>query len=220
MSVPRQRGDNRGPMRPLVILISGHGSNMEALARTAQREAWRERLGAHVACVISNRPDAPGLATAQQLGLPTEVLDHRGFASREAFDQALMQRIDAHAPALVLLAGFMRILTPGLVRHYAGRMVNIHPSLLPAFAGLHTHRRAIAAGCRVAGATVHWVAEQVDGVESAEDAQGAAQRAGILGQAVVPVLPGDDEHSLGARVLAEEHLLYPRVVRELLSRTR
>lgn len=217
MSVPRQRGDNRAPMRSLVILISGHGSNMEALARTAQREAWRERFGAHIACVISNRPDAPGLATARQLGLPTEVLDHRGFASREAFDQALMQRIDAHAPALVLLAGFMRILTPGLVRTYAGRLVNIHPSLLPAFAGLHTHRRAIAAGCRVAGATVHWVAEQVDGVESSA---GTAEGAGILGQAVVPVLPGDDEHSLAARVLAQEHLLYPRVVRELLSRTR
>lgn len=207
-------------MRHLVILISGHGSNMEALARTAQREAWPERLNARIAAVISNRPDAAGLKLAHDLGLPTEVLDHRGFASREAFDAALMQRIDAHAPALVLLAGFMRILTQGFVRHYAGRLVNIHPSLLPAFAGLHTHRRALAAGCQVAGCTVHWVSEAVDGVEAA--APGAGERAappGILGQAVVPVLPGDDEQTLADRVLAQEHLLYPRVVRELLART-
>lgn len=203
MSVPRQRGDNRAPMRSLVILISGHGSNMEALARTAQREAWRERFGAHIACVISNRPDAPGLATAQQLGLPTEVLDHRGFASREAFDQALMQRIDAHAPALVLLAGFMRILTPAFVARYAGRLVNIHPSLLPAFPGLRTHARALEAGCRFAGATVHHVTADLD-------------HGPILDQAIVPVMPDDSPESLAARVLTQEHVLYPRAIARLL----
>ncbi len=208
-------------MRHLVILISGHGSNMEAIARTAQREAWHERLNARIASVICNRPDAAGLQMAQGLGLPTEVLDHRGFGSREAFDAALMQRIDAHTPTLVLLAGFMRILTPAFVRHYAGRLINIHPSLLPAFAGLHTHRRALAAGCTVAGCTVHRVGEVVDGVEAGGGmpADHSAAPPAILGQAVVPVLPGDDEQALAARVLAQEHLLYPRVVRQLLERT-
>lgn len=209
-------------MRQLVILISGHGSNMEALARAAQREAWHEHLNARIAAVISNRPDAPGLATARAMGLAVDVVDHRAFESRDAFDAALMQRIDAWQPALVLLAGFMRILTPAFVRHYAGRLINIHPSLLPAFAGLHTHRRALASGCRVAGATVHWVSEAVDGVEATDGAHGpnGPQGAAILGQAVVPVLPGDDEHTLAARVLSQEHLLYPRVVRELLAQAR
>ena len=195
-------------MRKLVILISGVGSNMEALALAALREDWRARFGAVISGVISNRPDAPGLARARELGLPTEVLDHRGFGSREAFDAALTQRIDAHTPTLVLLAGFMRILTPGFVHHYAGRLLNIHPSLLPAFPGLHTHRRALAAGCKVAGATVHWVSEAVDGIEGG----------GIVDQAVVPVLPGDDEAALAARVLAQEHHLYPKAVCAVLAR--
>lgn len=195
-------------MRKLVILISGAGSNMEALALAARRENWAGRFDATIAAVISNRPDAAGLVRAQALGLPTEVLDHRAFASRAAFDVALMERIDFQAPTLVLLAGFMRILTPDFVHHYAGRLLNIHPSLLPAFPGLHTHRRAIDAGCQVAGATVHWVRPTVDGIEDGS----------IVDQAVVPVLPGDDEAALAARVLSQEHRLYPQAVRGILAR--
>jgi len=184
----------------IVILISGTGSNMAAIARAAQEEAWQQKWGARIATVISNKADAGGLALAQSLGLATEVLSHRAFDTREAFDAALMARIDLHAPALVVLAGFMRILTPGFVKHYAGRLINIHPSLLPAFAGLHTHQRAIDAGCRVAGATVHQVTTELD--------HGA-----ILAQAVVPVLPGDSAAALAARVLTQEHLIYPQAVR-------
>jgi phosphoribosylglycinamide formyltransferase-1 len=194
-------------MKNLVILISGSGSNMEAIVRTAQRDDWPGRLQARIAAVISNRPDCPGLQKARALGIATQVLDHRAFSTattpREAFDAALIEVVDRHAPDLLVLAGFMRILTPGFVRHYSGRMVNIHPSLLPAFAGLHTHRRAIEAGCRVAGATVHRVTEELD-------------HGPILDQAVVPVLPGDDEEALAARVLAQEHRMYPRVIARLL----
>ena len=193
------------PSKNIVILISGAGSNMQVLIEAAAQQQWGPRLGARVAAVLSNRPDAPGLALAQQAGVDTEVLDHRAFATREAFDAELMQRIDRHAPALVVLAGFMRILTPGFVRHYEGRLVNIHPSLLPAFTGLHTHRRAIEAGCVVAGATVHLVTAELD-------------HGPILAQAVVPVLPDDTEHSLAARVLTQEHRLYPQAIRELLQR--
>jgi len=188
----------------IVILISGSGSNMAALARAAEREDWSATLGAKVAAVVSNRADSPGLALARELGLATQVVPHKDYASREAFDAALMAAIDAHSPALVVLAGFMRILTPGFVAHYAGRLVNIHPSLLPAFAGLNTHQRAIDAGCQVAGATVHRVTVDLD-------------HGPILAQAVVPVLPGDTADVLAARVLSQEHRLYPQAVRDLLD---
>ena len=192
------------PAKSIVILISGNGSNMRAVIEAAAREDWLGRLGARVVAVISNKPEAAGLGLAQQAGIATEVLDHRGYDSREAFDAALMQAIDRHAPTLVLLAGFMRILTPGFVRHYEGRLVNIHPSLLPAFPGLHTHRRAIEAGCAQAGATVHWVTPELD-------------HGPILAQAAVPVLPGDTEQTLAARVLEQEHRIYPQAVRQLLT---
>jgi phosphoribosylglycinamide formyltransferase-1 len=192
------------PTKSIVILISGNGSNMRAVIEAAVREDWLGRLGARVVAVISNKPEAAGLGLAQQAGIATEVLDHRGYDSREAFDAALMQAIDRHAPTLVLLAGFMRILTPGFVRHYEGRLVNIHPSLLPAFPGLHTHRRAIEAGCAQAGATVHWVTPELD-------------HGPILAQAAVPVWPGDTEQTLAARVLEQEHRIYPQAVRQLLT---
>ena len=188
----------------IVILISGSGSNMAAIVQAAQKEQWRDRLNTSVACVISNRPDAEGLATAQAFGVATQVLDHKRFDSREAFDAALQLAIDTYQPALVVLAGFMRILTPGFTSHYAGRLVNIHPSLLPAFTGLHTHQRAIDAGCKVAGATVHLVTAELDHGQ-------------ILAQAVVPVLVGDTAATLAARVLCQEHVLYPKAIRELLA---
>lgn len=191
-------------MKNVVILISGAGSNMTAIADAARRERWAETLDARVAAVIANRPQAAGLAAARERDLPTEVVDHRGFDSREAFDAALAQAIDAHAPALVVLAGFMRILTPGFVARYAGRLINIHPSLLPAFPGLDTHRRAIEAGCRVAGASVHHVTAELD-------------HGPILEQAAVPVLAGDTPERLAARVLAQEHRIYPRAVARLLA---
>ncbi|MES1977439.1 MAG: phosphoribosylglycinamide formyltransferase [Pseudomonadota bacterium] len=188
----------------IVILISGNGSNMVAIAEAAQKEDWQGKFGASVACVISNRADAEGLVSARGLGISTQVLDHKQFDSREAFDAALQALIDTFNPALVVLAGFMRILTPGFVAHYAGRLVNIHPSLLPAFTGLNTHQRAIDAGCKVAGATVHLVTADLD-------------HGPILAQAVVPVLPGDDAPALAARVLTQEHRVYPAAVRALLA---
>jgi phosphoribosylglycinamide formyltransferase-1 len=193
-------------MRNIVILISGSGSNMAAIVRAAEQGRWAERLNARVAAVLSNRADAQGLAFAHEHGIATQVLDHKAFASREAFDAALMAEIDRYAPALVVLAGFMRILTPGFVAHFAGRLLNIHPSLLPAFAGLNTHQRAIDAGCRFAGATVHQVTAELD--------HGA-----ILAQAVVPVLPHDNAESLAARVLTQEHLIYPQAVAEYLAQS-
>ncbi|MFT3779834.1 MAG: phosphoribosylglycinamide formyltransferase [Ottowia sp.] len=196
-------------MKHIVILISGAGSNMAAIARAAERERWAEPpprgLSARVAAVVSNRPDAGGLRVAAELSIPTAVVDHKTFASREVFDTALMQAIDVHAPALVVLAGFMRVLTPGFVAHYAGRLVNIHPSLLPAFPGLHTHQRAIDEGCKLAGATVHRVTSELD-------------RGDILAQAAVPVLPGDTAEALAARVQTQEHLIYPRAVADLLRK--
>ena len=192
-------------MKNIVILISGGGSNMAAIVKAAQQEHWERRLGARVAAVVSNKADAKGLTFAREQGIATEVLDHKPFPSREAFDTALAAVIDRHDPALVVLAGFMRILTPGFVAHYAGRLVNIHPSLLPAFPGLHTHRRAIEAGCKFAGATVHQVTAELDHGQ-------------ILAQAVVPVLPDDDEHTLAARVLTQEHLIYPRAVADMLQK--
>lgn len=195
-------------MKNIVILISGTGSNMAAIVKAAQRDAWQEKFDARVAAVISNRPDAKGLAFAAGQGIPTAVLDHKTFASRDAFDAALSELIDRYdepaQPLLLVLAGFMRILTPGFVSHYEGRLLNIHPSLLPAFPGLHTHQRALDAGCKVAGATVHQVTAELD--------HGA-----ILAQAVVPVLPGDTADTLAARVLTQEHLIYPQAVASLLQ---
>lgn len=190
-------------MKNIVILISGSGSNMAAIVRAAQRDNWRKAYGAQVAAVISNRPDAAGLAVARDHLIATDVVDHKRFASREAFDAELSAVIDRRQPALVVLAGFMRILTPGFVTRYEGRLVNIHPSLLPAFAGLNTHQRAIDAGCQVAGATVHRVTPELD-------------HGPILAQAAVPVLPGDTAQSLSERVLTQEHLIYPRAIAELL----
>ena len=182
--------------KSIVVLISGRGSNMEAVARACAREGWNARVSA----VISNRADAAGLAFAAERGIATAVVDHRAYPSREAFDAALAQAVEAHAPDLLLLAGFMRILTPVFVSRFEGRMLNIHPSLLPLFPGLHTHRRAIAAGCKVAGATVHFVTADLD-------------HGPIVAQAVVPVLSDDDEGTLAARVLEREHALYPLAVR-------
>jgi phosphoribosylglycinamide formyltransferase 1 len=190
-------------MKNIVILISGGGSNMAAIVRAAQRDNWGKLLGAKVAAVISNRADAGGLAFAREQGIAAEVVDHKGFPSREAFDDALVAAIDRHQPALLVLAGFMRILTPGFVARYQGRMLNIHPSLLPAFPGLHTHQRALDAGCRVAGATVHQVTAELD-------------LGPILAQAVVPIVAGDTPNTLAARVLTQEHLIYPRAIAELL----
>ena len=181
---------------------------MAALVRAAEQGRWAQRFGAVVSGVVSHRADAAGLAWAHEQGLRTAVLEHQAYSTREAFDQALMQVIDTldpgGPPAWVLLAGFMRILTPGFVAHYTGRLVNIHPSLLPAFPGLHTHRRALEAGCRFAGATVHRVTAELDHGE-------------FLDQAVVPVLPGDTPQTLAARVLTQEHVIYPRAVERLLA---
>ena len=192
----------------LVILISGSGSNMQAIVRAAQTQRWAERFGARMAGVVSNRPDAKGLAWAQEQGLPTRVVDHKSFDSREAFDAELMRVVDAlhpqGRPTWVVLAGFMRILTPAFVQHYEGRLLNIHPSLLPAFPGLHTHQRAIEAGCKFAGATVHRVTAELDHGE-------------YLDQVMVPVLPDDTPDTLAARVLTQEHLMYPRVIERLLQ---
>ena len=193
-------------MKNIVILISGGGSNMAAIVKTAQKERWTEQFGARVAAVVSNRADAKGLAFANDQGVATCVLDHKAFANREAFDTKLIRVIDEFEPALVVLAGFMRILTPLFVAHFAGRLINIHPSLLPAFPGLHTHERAIAAGCKFAGATVHEVTAELD-------------HGPILAQAAVPILGGDTAEALAARVLTQEHIIYPRVIRQFLSAT-
>ncbi|MFM2254307.1 MAG: hypothetical protein RJB68_2644 [Pseudomonadota bacterium] len=181
---------------------------MAAIVRASQKEDWASRYGARVAAVISNKGTASGLVFGKEQGLDTHVLDHKTYADREAFDAALAEVINRYdtpqAPVLVVLAGFMRILTAGFVEKYAGRLVNIHPSLLPAFGGLHTHQRALDAGCKFAGATVHLVTPELD-------------HGPILEQAVVPVLPGDTAETLSARVLTQEHRIYPRAVTALLS---
>ena len=181
---------------------------MAAIVKTAKRDDWAGKFGARVAAVISNKADARGLIFAHEQGIATHVLDHKAYASREAFDAALAQCIEAYDspadPALVVLAGFMRILTPGFVNRYLGRLVNIHPSLLPAFPGLHTHQRAIEAGCKFAGVTVHQVTAELD-------------HGPILAQAVVPVLPADTTDELAARVLTQEHLIYPQAIADLLQ---
>ena len=186
-------------MKNIVILISERGSNMEAIAKACADEGWNARIAA----VVSNRPDAAGLAFATARGIPVASLDHRSFASREAFDAELAARIEAFRPDIVALAGFMRILSPAFVERFEGRLVNVHPSLLPAFAGLHTHRRAIEAGCKVSGATIHFVTPVLD-------------HGPIIAQAIVPVLPGDTPEQLGARVLEQEHRLYPLALRWLV----
>ena len=183
-------------MKNIVILISGRGSNMEAVVRAAQAEQWPARIAA----VISNKADAKGLEFAQAHGIPTAVVANKDYPSRAEFDAALRKVIDGFSPDLVVLAGFMRILTVPFVEHYAGRMLNIHPSLLPDFPGLATHQQALAAGVAEHGATVHFVTAELD-------------HGPMVAQTRVPVLPGDTEASLAARVLAQEHLLYPRAIR-------
>jgi phosphoribosylglycinamide formyltransferase-1 len=183
-------------MKNIVILISGRGSNMEAVVRALDAEGWPARIAA----VISNKPEAGGLAFAQARGIPTAVVPSKSFATRAEFDAKLQETIDVFEPDLVVLAGFMRILTAPFVEHYAGRMLNIHPSLLPLFPGLHTHQQALDAGCVEHGATVHFVTAELD--------HGPA----VL-QARIPVLPGDTEATLATRLLVEEHKLYPRAVR-------
>lgn len=182
-------------MHSIVSLISGRGSNFEAIYKAAQAKSWDVRFTG----LIANQPEAKGLALAKSVGIPTAVIDHRAYPSREAFDRALMQQIDAFSADLVVLAGFMRILTPGLIEHYEGRMMNIHPSLLPRFPGLHTHERALEAGDRVHGATVHFVSAGVD-------------EGPIICQSEVPVLPTDTPSELATRVLKTEHQIYPLAV--------
>ena len=183
-------------MKNIVILISGRGSNMEAVVRAAEAQQWPAR----VAAVISNKPDAGGLAFAVSRGIPTAVVANKEFATREAFDAALQEAIDRFAPDLVVLAGFMRILTAPFVEHYAGRMLNIHPSLLPLFPGLHTHEAVLAAGHAEHGASVHFVTAELD-------------HGPVVAQARIPVLPGDTPDTLAQRLLAEEHQLYPYAIR-------
>ena len=183
-------------MKRIAILISGRGSNMQALLEAG--------LQAVIGAVISNNPQAAGLALARARGVPTEVVDHRSYPDREAFDRALAAAIDRHAPDLLVLAGFMRILTPGFVERYAGRMINIHPSLLPAFTGIHTHRRALADGVKLHGCTVHFVTAALD-------------HGPIIAQAAVPVLTDDTEDTLATRVLEQEHRVLPQAVRWFLE---
>jgi len=186
-------------MKRIVILISGRGSNMEAIVTACAAEGWAAR----VVAVVSNRADAAGLEFARQHGIASAVVDHTGFESRDAFDAELARVIDSFEPDVIALAGFMRILTDGFVERFEGRLVNVHPSLLPAFTGLHTHRRAIEAGSKLAGATVHFVTPTLD-------------HGPIIAQAIVPVLPDDTPALLSARVLEREHVLYPRAVRWLV----
>ncbi|MBC3884411.1 phosphoribosylglycinamide formyltransferase [Undibacterium griseum] len=187
-------------MKKIVILISGRGSNMQAIVEACQAEQWP----AQIAAIISNKADASGLVYAANRGIPTAVVPSKEYTERSAFDQALLEQIDQYSPDLVVLAGFMRILTPGFVAHYAGRMLNIHPSLLPSFVGLATHRQALEAGVKVHGATVHFVTAELD-------------HGPIVAQAVVPVFSGDTEDSLAHRVLEQEHRLYPQAVRQFVE---
>ena len=178
------------------VLISGRGSNMAALIQAAKAADYP----AEIACVVSNRADAAGLDTARREGIPTETISHRGYPDRETFDRDVSAALEKHCIGLVALAGFMRIQSPWFPQHWAGRQINIHPSLLPAFPGLHVQRQALDAGVRVSGCTVHFVTPDLDAGP-------------IIAQAAVPVLVGDTEETLSARILRQEHRLYPRVVR-------
>jgi phosphoribosylglycinamide formyltransferase-1 len=191
-------------MKNIVCLISGRGSNLEALLRVAREQHWERALDARVAAVVSNRADARGLEIAAAHGVQTHVLAHGAFSSRTDFDSALRGVIECHAPDLVVLAGFLRVLTPEFTAHFHGRLINIHPSLLPAFAGLHTHARALQSGVRVHGTTVHFVTGELDAGP-------------IIAQSALAVVPGETEPELAARVLALEHELLPRCVRWLLE---
>ena len=187
-------------MKRIVILISGRGSNMEAILRAAAAEQWP----AKIAAVISNKAGAGGLKTAEAAGIPAITLEHRSFPDRDSFDRALAEAIDRFEPDLVVLAGFMRILTAAFVQHYHGRLLNIHPSLLPSFPGLATHQQALDAGVKFHGATVHYVTPELD-------------HGPIVEQAVVPVLESDTESVLASRVLEQEHVIYPRAVRDIIE---
>ncbi|MBR6877643.1 MAG: phosphoribosylglycinamide formyltransferase [Neisseriaceae bacterium] len=184
-------------MKNIVILISGRGSNMQAIVNA-------NIPNAKIAAVLSNNPNAAGLTWAAEHDIPVAALNHKDYSSREAFDQAMMTLIDQFAPDLVVLAGFMRILTPTFCQHYANRCINIHPSLLPAFTGLHTHQRAIDEGCRIAGCTIHFVTAELD-------------NGPIIAQGVVPILDDDNEETLAARVLTVEHILFPQAVADFVS---
>lgn len=185
---------NESARLPIVVLVSGSGSNLQAII-----DAAAEGLPVEIRAVVSNRADAFGLTRAERAGIPSVVLDHQAFATREAYDRELIRLIDSYRPGLVVLAGFMRILTPRFVNHFSDRLLNIHPSLLPRYRGLHTHRRVLEAGDREHGASVHLVTEELDGGP-------------LLLQVSVPVEPGDDEESLAARVLSQEHIIYPMVI--------
>lgn len=187
-------------MKNIVVLISGRGSNFKAVYETSVKEKWAEICGIRIVGVISNRPEAAGLEFAQSVGIPTAVVDHKKYEDRESFERDLVKKIEAFHGELVVLAGFMRVLTPYFVRQYLGRILNIHPALLPSFPGLHTHERALEAGVRIHGVTVHFVSDVLDGGE-------------IVGQAAVPVLAGDTPDKLAERVLKKEHILYPRAIR-------
>lgn len=184
-------------MKNIVILISGTGSNMQAIVN-ANIE------GAHIAAIISNQETAKGIAWAKEKGIKTTVLNHKDFVSREGFDLVLMKEIDQHQPDLVVLAGFMRILTPAFTSHYEGRLMNIHPSLLPSFTGLHTHQRAIDMGCKIAGVTVHFVTSELD-------------HGPIIAQQAVEIDDQDDAETLAAKVLKIEHKIYPQAVADFVS---
>lgn len=181
---------------PVVILISGRGSNLQAIVD----QTLHQQLPIDIRAVISNNPQAPGLARAQRAGLRTHVIDHRIFPERTQFDRTLINTIESYQPALVILAGFMRILGPDFIERYRGRLINIHPSLLPAFPGLNTHARALESGAKHHGASVHFVTDAVDGGP-------------VIVQATVPVLPGDSPQTLAARVLNQEHRIYPLAIR-------
>lgn len=187
-------------MKRIVILISGTGSNMQAIIRAAAAEKWP----AEIAAVISNRPEAPGLRIAADFNIPAIAIPHRDYPTRDAFDSVLKEKIDGFKPDLVVLAGFLRILTIDFVEHYAGKMINIHPSLLPSFPGLATHRQALSAGVKVHGATVHFVTPELD-------------HGPIILQSAVPVLEQDTEQTLAKRVLEQEHIIYPRAIRLLIE---
>jgi phosphoribosylglycinamide formyltransferase-1 len=188
-------------MKRIVILISGRGSNMQAMLKVAAAERWP----AQIAAVISNQPTAAGLDVARAAGIATSAVNHRDYPDREQFDAALAELIDQHSPDLIVLAGFMRILTPGFVNRYFGRLINIHPSLLPSFPGLHTHQQAIDAGVKVHGATVHFVTAELD-------------HGPIIAQAAVPVLDSDTQDTLADRVLEQEHRIYPQPDSSVLDR--